>query len=234
MSILRRPIGRDSRHRFTFSGYRPPIRSERHTVRVERELQDPALMGVEALLLVFAPSSTSFHMLKHVQCCSDNDSGGALDMSAGVRLRRGEGESNRLIVHVQEPKILADPNGAAGGQDRLLMLRELFVKELIPAFDELKEKYAASEVILEMDASSFLGGGRGIVFQFQVGDCQTRLAGTVTYEAVAFHETTSAPDMEGELASGPMLRLHRLNARTFKEFICERLAGLLKIVLRGR
>jgi hypothetical protein len=40
--------------------------------------------------------------------------------------------------------------------------------------------------------------------------------------------------MEGEVESGPMLRLHRLNARAFKEFICERLAVLLKIVLRER
>lgn len=154
-------------------------------------------------------------------------------MSADVRSRRGEGESNRLMALVQKPKAIVQPGTATGGPDRLSRLRALIVEELIPAFDELKEKYAASEVFLEMDASSFLDGGREMIFQFQVGDCQTKLAGTVTSEAIAFHETTSAPDMEGELASGPMLRLHRLNARTFKEFICERLAGLLKIVLDG-
>lgn len=64
-------------------------------------------------------------------------------MSAGVRSRRAEGESNRLIVLVHKPTALARPSAAAGGQDRLLRFRELIVKELIPAFDELKEKHAA-------------------------------------------------------------------------------------------
>ncbi|MCH9033350.1 MAG: hypothetical protein IID42_02455 [Planctomycetes bacterium] len=155
-------------------------------------------------------------------------------MSAGVRSRRAEGEPDRLIVLVQKPRVLARPSAAAGGLNRIQRLRELTVTELIPAFEELKEKYAASDVSMEMDASNFLNGGRGIEFHFQVGDYRTKLAGTVTSEAVAFHETRSAPDLEGELASGPMLRLHRLDARAFKEFICERLAVLLKIVLRQR
>lgn len=151
-----------------------------------------------------------------------------------MRSCRAEGGSNRLIVLVQKPRVLARPSGAAGGPDRIQRLRELTVTELIPAFDELKEKYAASEVSMDMDASNFLDGGRGIEFHFQVGDYRTKLVGTVTSEAVAFHETRSAPDLEGELASGPMLRLHRLDARAFKEFICERLAFLLKFVLRQR
>ena len=137
-------------------------------------------------------------------------------------------------MFVQKARVLTRPSAAAGGQDRIQRLRELTVKELIPAFDELKEKYTASEISMEMDASDFLDGGRGIEFRFQVGDYRTKLAGTVTAEAVAFHETRSAPELEGEVASGPMLRLHRLDARAFKEFICERLAVLLKIALRNR
>ncbi len=137
-------------------------------------------------------------------------------------------------MFVQKPRVLARPSAAADGHDRIQRLRALTVTELIPAFDELKEKYAASEVGMDMDASNFLDGGRGIEFHFQVGDYRTKLAGTVTSEAVAFHETRPSPDMEGEVVSGPMLRLHRLNARAFKEFICERLAVLLKIVLRER
>lgn len=132
---------------------------------------------------------------------------------------------------VQDNRLQAGPSAVGGGLDRIQRLRELTVAELIPAFDELREKYASFDVILEMDASSFLAGGREIGFQFQVGDYRTKLAGTVTAEAVAFHETRFAPDRNGELASGPMLRLHRLNAKAFKEFICERLAVLLKIVL---
>lgn len=197
-------------------------------------MQDIANPVFEACLFAIAQISTPCLVFKHVRCCSDNDSGDRLGKSAGVRSRRAEGESNRLIVHVQKPRVLVRPSAAAGGQDRIQRLRELFVRELIPAFDELKEKYAASEVILDMEAASFLDGGREIVFQFQVGDYRTRLAGAVTSDAVAFHETRYAPDIEGELVSGPMLRLHRLDARAFKEFICERRAGLLKIALRGR
>ena len=72
-------------------------------------------------------------------------------------------------------------------------------QELIPAFDALKERYTASKVILELDASNFLEGGREIEFQFQVGDYRTKLAGTVTAEAVAFYETRFASDMKGDL-----------------------------------
>ncbi len=148
--------------------------------------------------------------------------------------RRVEGEPDKLIVFVQKPRVLARPSATAGGQDRIQKLRELTVQEFIPSFDERKEKYAASEAVLEMDGSNFLDGGREIEFPFQVGGYRTKLAGTETYEAVAFHETRSAPDMGGELASGPMLQLHCLHARAFKEFICERPAVLLTIVLRQR
>lgn len=148
--------------------------------------------------------------------------------------RRVEGEPDKLIVFVQKPGVPARPSATAGGQDRIQRLRELTVPEFIPAFDELKEKYAASEAILEMGGSNFLDGGREIEPPLQVGGYRTKLAGTVTFEAVAFHETRSAPDMGGDLASGPMLRLRRLHARAFKEFICERPAVLLKIVLRQR
>ena len=81
--------------------------------------------------------------------------------------RRAEGEPDRLIVFVQKPRVLARPSTAADGQDRIQRLRALTVTELIPAFDELKEKYAVSEVSMDMDASNFLDGGRGIEFHFQ-------------------------------------------------------------------
>ncbi|MCH8243839.1 MAG: hypothetical protein IH897_14685 [Planctomycetes bacterium] len=67
-------------------------------------------------------------------------------MSAGVRSRRAEGEPDRLIVLVQKPRVLARPSAAAGGLNRIQRLRELTVTELIPAFEELKEKYAGRDV----------------------------------------------------------------------------------------
>ena len=58
--------------------------------------------------------------------------------------------------------------------------------------------------------------------------------GTVTTEAIAFHETRYAPDLHGELLSGPMLRLRGLDAGVFRKFICERLTILLRGAMRRR
>ena len=145
-----------------------------------------------------------------------------------------EGELDRLISSVQERRMKERLGAVVDVPDRIERLRKLTIEDLIPVFVELKEKYAASQIIMEMDASNFLQGGREIKFQFQIGDYRTELAGTVTTEAIAFYETRFAPDMNGELASGPMLRLHRLNANTFREFICERLAVLMRTVIRWR
>lgn len=50
------------------------------------------------------------------------------------------------------------------------------------------------------------------------------MARTVKPEAVGFYETRLAPDMKGELASGPTLCLYRFHANVFREFIYEKLA----------
>ena len=89
-------------------------------------------------------------------------------------------------------------------------------------------------VSLEMDVSNFLAGGREISFEFGVGEYRAKLVGTVTTEAIAFHETRYAPDIDGELVSGPMLRLRNLDGTAFREFICERLSVLLRTAIRRR
>lgn len=155
-------------------------------------------MPFEVRYFAIAPNSTTCRAFKRARCCSDHHGRDRLDMSAGVRPRSAEGESDRLIVFVQKPRVPARPSATAVGQERIQRLRELIVPEFSPAFDELKEKYAASEAVLEMDGSNFLDGGRATEFPFQVGGYRTKLAGTVTSEAVAFHETPSAPHMGGD------------------------------------
>ena len=148
--------------------------------------------------------------------------------------RRPEDELDALI-----PALAArqrEVTSRAGGQDpdRIRALRELTIRDFIPIFVELVEKYAASGFIMQMDASNFLEGGRELRFEFGVGDHRMELLGTVTTEAIAFHETRHSPDVHGELVSGPMLRLHNLDGDAFRNFVCDRLMVLVRAAMRQR
>ena len=85
---------------------------------------------------------------------------------------------------------------------------------------------------MQMDASNFLQGGREIKFEFGIRDHRLQLHGIVTSEAIAFHETRHGPDVQGELVSGPMLRLRGLDGSVFREFVCERLTYVLRAATR--
>lgn len=130
--------------------------------------------------------------------------------------------SDRGLV---EPPLQDDPVQA---------LRDQVIRELIPMFIELVEKYARAGVVLQMDASNLLEGGREIKFEFAVGEFRSELQGTVTTDVIAFHEVKYAPDVHGQLLAGPMIRLKQLSAKTFREFVCERLTLLLKQVAKRR
>ena len=122
--------------------------------------------------------------------------------------------------------------GPQDAPDPIQVLRDLTRTELVIVFLELMEKYSQVGIAMEMDASNFLEGGREIKFEFRFGEHRLDLQGTVTTEAIAFHETRFAPDVRGELASGPMLRLRHLDAKAFRDFLCERLTILLRGVMR--
>jgi len=119
-------------------------------------------------------------------------------------------------------------------KDPMQTLREMMVNELVPIFVEIVEKYSNSGISMQMDASNFLEGGREIRFEFGVGAFRSHLQGTITGEAIAFHETRYSPDFHGELTAGPMIRLRYLNGKTFREFICERLSTLIRTATRRR
>lgn len=124
--------------------------------------------------------------------------------------------------------------GPTAAEARLQALREQIVRDFVPVFQELMEKYTGNGIVMDMDASVFLEGGREIRMEFAFGEYRSVLVGTVTPEAVAFHETRYTPEMRGELVSGPALRLRQLNEQTFREFVCERLALLLRTAMKRR
>ncbi|UCC29729.1 MAG: hypothetical protein JSU86_16180 [Phycisphaerales bacterium] len=146
--------------------------------------------------------------------------------------RKPEEELDSLITLLKERQQRAADQNAGLDPDQIQTLRELTINELVPIFVELMEKYSKSGISMHMDASNFLEGGREIKFEFGLGQHRAQLHGTVTTEAIAFHETRQTPDVHGELVSGPMVRLRALNGEKFRNFICERLAQLLRTAVR--
>lgn len=147
--------------------------------------------------------------------------------------RTSEDELDGLIDALENRK-RQDATESADVEDRIESLRKAMFTDYIPIFVEIMEKYSAVGLVMEMDASNFLKGGREINFEFGIEDFRTQLSGTVTTEAIAFHETRYSPDVRGELVSGPMLRLRKLTPEVFRQFLCDRLSVLLRDYLRQR
>jgi len=148
--------------------------------------------------------------------------------------RGAEGDLDTLIYQLHSRQ------GGTSGQSSTLKLdsvdalRDRTLREFIPLFLELADKYAKSGIVMRIDASNFLQGGREIKMEFALGAYRTILEGTVTNDAIAFQEIRHAPDSMGELASGPLLRIRRLDRDMFREFVCEQLAALLRSSMRRR
>jgi hypothetical protein len=149
-------------------------------------------------------------------------------------MKSAEADLDVLVSSLHAPAQGQPAGDAAPVRDPLQTLRDMTVNEFVPAFVELVEKYSKAGIAMQMDASSFLEGGREMKFEFCVADYRLVLHGTVTSEGIAFHETRYTPEFHGELTSGPMLRLRSLNAKTFREFICERLTALLRSAMRRK
>lgn len=151
----------------------------------------------------------------------------------GRRHRSPAEEVDRLI------RKLHDGTREQGGADPefppspIDQLRRLARDELIPTFHALAVQYAASDIAMTIDASNFLAGGRTLRMTFRHGEFRSELEGTVTEDCVAFVEVKYSPVCQGHLGDGPALRLRRLNQETFRDFVCHRLALLLRAALRG-
>lgn len=130
---------------------------------------------------------------------------------------------------------LAESSGQApaalhsSGLDRV---REKMRSELMPAFEDLRAKYADRGVLIAMDAEKFLSGGVEILIEVKFDKFGLRMEGTVTSEGIAFHETRVADDILGVVTTGPMLRGRHLTGQMFRDFICERVAQLVRSAAR--
>jgi hypothetical protein len=121
---------------------------------------------------------------------------------------------------------------AASPTDPMVELRRLFRTELIPATDELAEKYASQGVRLKLDVEDFLRGGRSVSLDIHFEHQGLRLTGTVIPGRIAFQETRYSDDAAGGVMSGPALSTRNLSAAQFREFICQQIGALVRSVLR--
>ena len=113
-------------------------------------------------------------------------------------------------------------------------LRAQMRQELIPVFEDLQNKYEPAGILIAMDASKFLAGGVELVIEVQYERYGMRLVGTATPDGFAFHEARFSNDVPGVMTTGPMLRARTLTGTTFRDFICERVAQLVRLgVPRG-
>lgn len=143
--------------------------------------------------------------------------------------KTAEGELDRLVAAMEDRRRQDEKKETPKPKvDPLQHLREQMVREFIPVFVELVEKYSETGVAMHMDASNLLEGGREINFEFGLGEYRTQLQGTVTSDSIAFHEMRFAPQIRGQIVAGPMLRLKGLSAKTFREFVCSRLTVLIR------
>lgn len=149
-----------------------------------------------------------------------------------ARKRRTAAEDLDQLIH----QISSPPRRSArASQEKpnfVETLRKQIPDSLVPAFAELAAKYAMSGITLEFDPSDFLSGGRTIRMRFRHGAYCSELNGTVTSDMIAFLETRFSPSCDGHLMRGPALRIRGLTVELFQEFVCQRLAIMLKMVLR--
>lgn len=145
-----------------------------------------------------------------------------------------EAHLDQLLTTIQDRERKAREESAKPAPDPIQALRELVVQELIPVFVELVEKYSQHGISMQMDASNLLEGGRELAFEFGIGSCRIQLQGTVTQDAIAFHEVRHSSTVQGQLMAGPMLRQRNLDANSFREFICDRLTVLLRFAGRRK
>lgn len=111
----------------------------------------------------------------------------------------------------------------------LEVLRREMKATLIPGLQDLQAKYAASGFFVLLDAENLLGGGRELTITIEYCGQGIRLEGIATDSIIAFRQTRyGTADPSGLTGSGPSLRVRGLDAERFREFVCERMASLVK------
>ena len=139
-----------------------------------------------------------------------------------------------LNAHHQRSSSASGKTADGAPRSRLDIFRDKLSGELGSAFEELKRKYESQGLVLNLDAEEFLLGGRRLNIEFRLQNYSVRLEGTVLESGIAFNEIRSIGGVAGAISSGPTLRIRDLTADEFREFVCGRIALLLRSVLRER
>ena len=107
-------------------------------------------------------------------------------------------------------------------------LRERFKSDLIPEFQTLADKYSEHGIELHLDIGEFLRGGSEISIDIEFESRGVRYSGIVLPHQIAFQVTQYTGQAAPAVASGPALRIHNLTRRQFREFLCERIAEVVR------
>ncbi|MBN1512975.1 MAG: hypothetical protein JXB13_13250 [Phycisphaerae bacterium] len=107
-------------------------------------------------------------------------------------------------------------------------LRERFKSDLIPEFQALADKYSEHGIQLHLDIGEFLRGGSELIIDVEFESRGVRYSGIVLPHQIAFQVTQYTGQAAPAVASGPALRIHNLTRRQFREFICERIAEVVR------
>ena len=113
-------------------------------------------------------------------------------------------------------------------QPPLERLRDMFAEKLIPSVRSIEQRYADKGIGVHMDASDFLGGGRGLYIEIEFKDYRLVLEGTVMEDAIAFLVTRFSGDSGGIVIGGPTLRTRHLCEKVFADFLYDHIIKLVK------
>jgi len=116
--------------------------------------------------------------------------------------------------------------------DSIERLRRHVRTELVPVMEELAAKYSSNGVTLNWNFDDLLNGGRKLLLEIGVWEYSLILRGTAIRDVIGFEKIQCCGSLEGAIASGPMLSINILNADTFREFLCNQIASVVRTTLR--
>lgn len=145
-----------------------------------------------------------------------------------------EEQLDRLLTPGAQSTGALDPTPVELRSEVVARIRRQMGDELTPVFEDVQSKYESSGLLMAIDADDLLNGGFELAIEMQYATQGMRLDGTVTPDGIAFHESRFTDNVPGITTTGPMLRARSLCGATFREFLCERIAQLVRSAARLR
>lgn len=136
------------------------------------------------------------------------------------------------LLKLRDNRMRAQAAAKPVPSDPVEIFRRKVEAQFVPVLDDLAAKYVAKGVVIEWDLSSLLTGGRELILEFTLHPVRMRLRGTLARDVVAFELTRFIGETGGEVCSGPMLSIRKLDQSRFREFVCEQIALMIRYVLR--